>query len=75
MVPYFIFTNNINKALYTSIGLTVFVLLGFGFVKAKLTGTGNKDAVFGALQTLLVGGVAAGAAYGIVLAVNSAHFL
>ena len=75
LIPYFIFTKHISYALYTSIGLTGFVLLAFGFVKAKLTGTGLKDAAFGAVQTLIIGGVAAGAAYGIVRAVNSSQTL
>ena len=75
MIPYFIFHHNIDRALWFSVGLTGMVLLAFGFVKAKLTGTGHKDAVVGALQTLLVGGVAAGVAYGIVRLVNSAGLL
>lgn len=75
LIPYFIFPNNVHNALFLSIGLTGLVLLAFGFVKAKLTGTGNKDAIFGAVQTLAVGGLAAGAAYGIVRAVNSSSAL
>ena len=75
MIPYFIFTKDVNNALFTSIGITAVVLLAFGFTKAKLCGTGLKDAVIGALQTLLIGGVAAGVAYGVVRAVNGATVL
>jgi len=75
LLPYFIYTNDIHDALFVSIGLTGAVLLAFGFVKAKLTGTGLKDAFSGAVQTLIIGGAAAGAAYGIVRAVNSTESL
>ena len=75
MIPYFVWTHDIYLALYVSIGLTSFVLLAFGFVKAKLTGTNHKDALFGAAQTLLIGGVAAGVAYGVVRGINSAQIL
>lgn len=75
LIPYFIFSNNVHHALFLSIGLTGAVLLAFGYVKAKLTGTGHKDAILGAIQTLVVGGIAAGAAYGIVRAVNSSSAL
>jgi predicted membrane protein (TIGR00267 family) len=72
MVPYFIF-HNINHALFTSIGITVVILLVFGYFKAILTGCSKKDAVLSALQTLMVGVLAAGASYGIVRGVNQIH--
>ena len=75
MIPYFIFVHDINKALYTSIGVTAAVLIGFGLPKAKLTGTGWKDAWIGAVQTLLLGGLAAGVAYGVVRGVDGATVL
>lgn len=75
LMPYFIFPSDVQHALFLSIGLTGVVLLAFGYVKAKLTGTGLKDAMVGAVQTLIVGGIAAGAAYGIVRAVNSSRTL
>ena len=75
MIPYFIFMHRINTALYTSIGVTAAVLIAFGFTKAKLTGTSTKDAWFGAAQTLLIGGVAAGVSYGVVRGVNGATSL
>ena len=76
MIPYFILSNDVNHALFLSIGLTAVVLLVFGFVKARLlTGTGGKDALYGAVQTLVVGAIAAAAAYGIVRAVNTSQSL
>ena len=75
MIPYFIFVRDVNRALYTSIAVTAFVLLAFGFTKSKLSGTNMKDALLGSVQTLLIGGIAAGVAYGVVRAVNGASFL
>jgi VIT1/CCC1 family predicted Fe2+/Mn2+ transporter len=75
MIPYFIFSKNVNEALFVSIGITAVVLLAFGFTKARLSGTGLKECCIGAVQTLLLGGSAAGAAYGIVYGVNSVSVL
>ncbi|KAK3116951.1 Protein ccc1 [Teratosphaeriaceae sp. CCFEE 6253] len=72
MIPYFAFTN-VNHALFTSIGITVLVLVVFGYVKALVTGCRQADAAWSAVQTLIVGAVAAGASYGIVRGVNSAE--
>ena len=72
MIPYFIWVHNIDLALYVSVGLTACILLIFGYVKAILTNTGHKDAAWSALQTLCVGGLAAGVAYGVVRGINSA---
>ena len=74
MIPYFAI-RQVTHALFASIGITGVILLAFGFVKAKLTGTGHKDAFWSAAQTLLIGAVAAGVAYGIVRAVNSTEAL
>lgn len=70
MIPYFAFKNNVNHALFTSIGITGVVLLVFGYVKAIYTGTTRRDAVWSALQTLTVGALAAAVSYGIVRGVN-----
>jgi predicted membrane protein (TIGR00267 family) len=70
MIPYFAF-KNINHALFTSIGITVVILIAFGYVKGRLTGCTQRDAVLGSLQTLLVGALAAATSYGIVRGVNS----
>jgi VIT1/CCC1 family predicted Fe2+/Mn2+ transporter len=75
MIPYFIFTKNVNHALFISIAVTAVVLIAFGFIKSKFAGTGNKDACIGSLQTLILGGIAAGVAYGVVEAVNSSRAL
>ena len=71
MIPYFIFSNNVLFGLYTSIGVTGIVLIAFGYIKSKLAGTNLKDAIFGAIQTLVLGSAAAGVAYAVVQAVNS----
>jgi predicted membrane protein (TIGR00267 family) len=70
MIPYFI-AADVTTALFASIGITVGVLLVFGFVKTRMNVGSVRLAVVGALQTLLVGVVAAGASYGIVRAVDS----
>ena len=75
MIPYFIWIHDVQEALQYSIGITGAVLLAFGAVKAKITGARNRDVVIGAAETLLVGGLAAASAYGIVRAVNSADSL
>ncbi|KAK3710683.1 Protein ccc1 [Vermiconidia calcicola] len=71
LIPYFILVDDVTRALFVSIPITGVVLLAFGYTKAKLTGTGFKDAAISALQTLALGGLAAGTAYGVVEAVNS----
>ena len=70
MIPYFALLN-VNHALFISIAITVVELLVFGYVKAKVTGLRKGPAVMSALQTLIVGALAAGASYGIVRGVNS----
>lgn len=72
MIPYFAF-KDVNHALFASIGITATILLVFGYVKAIVTGCRAKDAWFSAVQTLIVGAVAAAASYGIVRGVNSAE--
>ena len=69
--PYF-FIPQAHVALLYSCLLTGVVLLVFGVIKARVTGagTGLKGYVWGAVSTLLVGGAAAGAAYGIVKALE-----
>jgi len=72
MIPYFI-AHDVNTALFISIGITVVILLVFGFVKTRLNISSKRVAAVGALQTLMIGVLAAGASYGIVRAVNSGH--
>ena len=59
--PYFV-SDETSVALLYSVVLTVAALLIFGFVKGRFTGTRPMKS---ALQTALIGSVAAGAAYGI----------
>ena len=56
-------------ALIYSCVLTGVVLLIFGAVKARITGAAGQGCggyVYGAVSTLMVGGAAAAAAYGLV---------
>jgi vacuolar iron transporter family protein len=59
LLPY-ILTSNITAALTYSIALTGIALILFGAVKGQLTGANMIKA---SVQTLLVGGLAAGAAF------------
>jgi vacuolar iron transporter family protein len=59
LLPYMAGTH-ISSALPVSVTITLVALLIFGGVKGKLTGTGL---VRSGLQTLFIGGLAAGAAY------------
>ena len=59
--PYML-AHTMAAALTWSIGLTLVALFVFGFVKGRFTGV---HPVKSALQTTVVGGVAAGAAFGI----------
>ena len=61
LAPY-IFFDTISSALQLSIVLTLIALLVFGFVKGRFTGTRPLRS---ALQTVFIGGVAAGAAFAI----------
>ena len=77
LLPYFnSFSIETFRGLIYSCILTGTVLLIFGAVKARVTGAttaegGIRSYVWGALSTLMVGGAAAGAAYGIVAALES----
>jgi vacuolar iron transporter family protein len=61
LAPY-MFAETTAKALIFSIALTLIALLVFGFVKGHFTGT---RPIRSALQTALIGSVAAGAAFAI----------
>src|ERR1700741_1565019 len=61
LAPY-IFTHTASTALFISVGLTLFALFAFGYVKGRFTGT---KPLRSALQTTLIGSVAAGAAFAI----------
>lgn len=59
--PYFILPTTAT-ALYYSVAVTLIALAIFGYVKGRFTGTRPFRS---ALQTVLIGGLAAGAAFGI----------
>jgi VIT1/CCC1 family predicted Fe2+/Mn2+ transporter len=59
LVPYMV-GRSLPSALTASVAITVVALLVFGGVKGRLTGSGT---VRSAAQTVLIGGLAAGAAY------------
>ena len=71
LAPYiasaFIKQSNITIALFYSVGLTLLALLVFGFIKGHYTGT---RPVRSALQTALIGSLAAGAAFLIARAIS-----
>jgi VIT1/CCC1 family predicted Fe2+/Mn2+ transporter len=59
LFPYMV-GNQLPAALRASVAITLIALLVFGGVKGQLTGSG---ALRSAMQTVLIGGLAAGAAY------------
>lgn len=70
MIPYFAM-KNVTHALFISIGITVVILLAFGYIKNWVTVRTKRSGIYGAVQTLFVGVLAAGTSYGIVRAINS----
>src|SRR5215510_10386363 len=66
LAPY-IFTRAASTALVISVGLTLVALFVFGYVKGRFTGTRPLRS---ALQTTLIGSVAAGAAFAIARAIG-----
>ncbi|KAK0712541.1 VIT family-domain-containing protein [Lasiosphaeria miniovina] len=65
MLPYF-FMDQASQALLVSVAITVVILLLFGYAKNWLTIRTKKAGVWGALQTLVIGALAAGTSYAIV---------
>jgi VIT1/CCC1 family predicted Fe2+/Mn2+ transporter len=72
MIPYFAIPNT-THALFVSIALTLMILLAFGFVKNYITVKTKRSGFYGAVQTLIIGALAAGASYGIVRGVNNGN--
>ena len=66
LIPYMLISNTM-AALYVSLSITLATLFTFGFVKARLLGTPRPWV--SALQMALVGGTAAGCAFGIAKAI------
>lgn len=69
MIPYFAM-HRVLDALFVSVGITSGVLLTFGFVKNYVTVKTKRSGMFGAVQTLFVGALAAGTSYGIVYGID-----
>jgi VIT1/CCC1 family predicted Fe2+/Mn2+ transporter len=61
LAPY-MFITNVQSALLISILVTILALFVFGYVKGRITGV---KALRSATQTALIGGAAAGAAFGL----------
>lgn len=59
LLPYMLLAGAV-QALHASVAITLLALFIFGAIKGRLTGGGTWKA---ALQTILIGGLAAGAAY------------
>jgi VIT1/CCC1 family predicted Fe2+/Mn2+ transporter len=66
LLPYWFFVS-VDRALQVSCLVTLVALLVLGTAKAKLTG---QPPLKSGLQTMMIGGLAAGAAYGIALLVS-----
>ena len=66
LAPYMLVASA-GRALGMSVAVTLLALLGFGFIKGRFTGA---PPLRSALQTTLIGGLAAAAAYGIARAIS-----
>lgn len=66
LAPYLIWSS-VKTGLLGSIGVTLLALALFGYVKGHFTGTGP---VRSAVQTVVIGGLAAAAAFGIAKAIS-----
>jgi len=67
LAPYFVFTANIWLALRVSVIITLIALTVFGGIKGRMLGS---PLVRSALQTVLIGGIAAAAAFGLAMLIN-----
>ena len=61
LAPYMLLADA-HKGLLISVAVTLCALFGFGFLKGRFTGAGSLKS---AMQTTIIGGLAAGAAFGI----------
>ncbi|KAJ6442677.1 vacuolar iron transporter family protein [Purpureocillium lavendulum] len=69
MLPYFAM-DRVSDALLVSVAVTVVILLAFGYVKNYVAIRTHRAGVWGALQTLVIGVLAAGTSYAIVKALD-----
>ncbi|CAG8080933.1 unnamed protein product [Penicillium nalgiovense] len=72
MIPYFAI-HDVLYALYVSIGITVVTLFSFGFIKNFFVIKTKRAGFYGAVQTLLIGTIAAATSYGIVYGVDHSN--
>lgn len=70
MIPYFAI-HKVATALFISIGVTAVMLLLFGFIKGASMGMGFQRAGYSAIETLVIGAVAAAVSYGVVKGADS----
>ncbi|PNY29851.1 Vacuolar iron transporter [Tolypocladium capitatum] len=70
MVPYFVMAR-VRDALLVSVAVTVVILLAFGYAKNYVAVRNHRAGVWGALQTLVIGVLAAGTSYVIVKALDT----
>jgi VIT1/CCC1 family predicted Fe2+/Mn2+ transporter len=73
LLPYFFIDHATTALLYSSV-VTATILLIFGVVKARVSGAAQTTGgyIWSAATTMLVGGAAAGVAYGVVAALEGA---
>jgi VIT1/CCC1 family predicted Fe2+/Mn2+ transporter len=69
LAPYMIYTNDATRALTISIVVTLIALGAFGWMKGRFTGVSPFKS---GLQTMTIGGIAAGAAFGIAKLIERA---
>jgi vacuolar iron transporter family protein len=62
LAPYIVVAHDTGRALAVSVAVTLIALFAFGYVKGRFTGA---RPLASALQTMLVGGLAAAAAFGL----------
>ncbi len=64
MIPLspYMMTHNVADGLWWSVGVTIVALFGFGYMKGRFTGI---NPLKGAMQTTLIGGLAAAVAFGL----------
>jgi VIT1/CCC1 family predicted Fe2+/Mn2+ transporter len=72
MIPYFAM-QNVTHALFVSIGITFVVLAAFGFIKNYIMIKTKRSGMYGALQTIIIGALAAGTSYGIVYGIDHSN--
>lgn len=70
MIPYF-FVADAMMGLGISCAITVVVLLVFGYLKSWVTIRTKKAGLWGAVETLIIGALAAGTSYAIVRGLDS----